>query len=65
MVRGELYPALLDFGFCGSAVKEQRMKRIWVGKLRWHARFRECLRSLKSAVMALRGWESGWLGEED
>jgi hypothetical protein len=40
------------------------MKRIWVGKLRWHARFRECVHSLKSALMALQGWESGWLDEE-
>jgi hypothetical protein len=40
------------------------VKRIWVGELRWHARFRECWHSLKAAVMALRGWESGWLDEE-
>jgi hypothetical protein len=41
------------------------MKRIWVGELRWHARIRECWRSLKCALMALRGWESGWLDETE
>ncbi len=40
-------------------------KRIWMGELRWGARLRECFRSLQCAVMALRGWESGWLEKEE
>jgi hypothetical protein len=41
-----------------------KVKRIWVGELRWRARIRECLRSLGCAVMALRGWESGFETED-
>jgi len=40
------------------------MKRIWMGKLTLRARIRECLRSLNCAVMALRGWESGFETED-
>ncbi len=42
-----------------------KVRRVWVGELRWGSRLRECWRSLWCAVMALRGWEAGTITEDE
>ncbi len=40
-------------------------RRVWLGKMRWGSRLRECRRSLWCSVMALRGYQASTIQKAD